>query len=96
MCHRVLYCNLSKKKAGKLAGRTVPSTERRVTRGNGQKEEEAVMSRSDCVSCPTFLSIPPADTRRSWGVGCGLERTEETGGERGIKEDWSVDSGNKK
>lgn len=88
-CHHALYCNLSKKKAGKLAGRTVPRTELRVTRGNGQKEEEAVMSRSDCVSCPTFLSIPPAHThtqelgggmwagehRRDRGESEGLKRT---------------------
>lgn len=84
MCHRVLYCNLSKKKAGKLAGRTVPSTERRVTRGNGQKEEEAVMSRSDCVSCPTFLSIPPAHTHAGvggWDVGSkGQKRQGESEG----------------
>lgn len=45
-----------------------------VTRGNEQKEKEMVMSRADCISCPTFLSILPVHTR--------------TGGELGAQEHW--------
>lgn len=35
------------------------------------------MSRDDCVSCPTFLSIPPALAQIGGGVGLGLRRTEK-------------------
>lgn len=56
------------------------STECCVTPGNGRKEEEAVMSRNECVSCPTFLSIPPAHTQAGGGVGWGLMRIGETEG----------------
>lgn len=56
------------------------STELSVTRGNGEKEEETVMSINDCVSCLTFLSIPPAHTQTGGGLGWRLKWIEETEG----------------
>ena len=42
---------------------------RSVFRGNRRKEEETVMSRNDCVSCPTFF-IHPSGPHTNQEEGC--------------------------
>lgn len=54
---------------GIVAGQIVCSRVRSVTLGNTREEEETVMSRFERVSCPTFLSIPPAHTHTCMGGG---------------------------
>lgn len=57
------------------------STERNVTRGNGQKEEETVMSRNDSFLSDILIHPSgPHTNRRRGGMGWGLKRTEETQG----------------
>lgn len=66
-----------------------------MDRGNGKKEEEAVMSRNDCF-LPDIL-IHPSGQHKGWdGASRGKKRQSgDWWRGRRIKDDCSVDSGDK-